>query len=183
VVEAQELLRDFDLGQQLAPADAAATSGAVATKKPPGPGTQRLAAGAGPKEGQTRALQGSANGTSNGASAPLPAGAWVVPPSLLADPERVVSAAVEQINKGLVEEAEFMLESLLRAGIANPLTALGAYVSRGTARALRKNLEGGCANSTSPCMEESGGFSNSAFDFLRRSGCGRRGDRGFQQGH
>ncbi|KAK9842872.1 hypothetical protein WJX74_003734 [Apatococcus lobatus] len=51
-----------------------------------------------------------------------------------------VSLAVAQINAGKIQEAEDLLDAVLNGGGRTP--NLGAYVARGTARALQRKLEG-----------------------------------------
>lgn len=62
-------------------------------------------------------------------------------PQTLPDPSAAIGLAVSQINAGKLDEAEKLLSSIIRDS-DKKAPNLGAHVARGTARALRRELEG-----------------------------------------
>ena len=57
------------------------------------------------------------------------------------DPSAAISLAVTQINAGMVDEADKILSSII-SETDKRTPNLGAHVARGTARALRRELQG-----------------------------------------
>lgn len=62
-------------------------------------------------------------------------------PHSLPDPSVAISLAVTQINAGRLDEAEKLLTGIINDN-GKPTPNLGAHVARGTARALRRELDG-----------------------------------------
>lgn len=59
------------------------------------------------------------------------------------DPSVAISLAVTQINAGKLDEADKLLSGII-SQTDKRTPNLGAHVARGTARALRRELQGGC---------------------------------------
>ena len=68
-------------------------------------------------------------------------------PSSMPDPSAAISLAVTQINAGKLDEADKLLSSIIST-TDKKTPNLGAHVARGTARALRRELQG----DRSPCI-------------------------------
>ncbi|KAL3145349.1 hypothetical protein ABBQ38_001606 [Trebouxia sp. C0009 RCD-2024] len=86
--------------------------------------------------------------TANGTAAPHTSQAAKPSPGMSAahptptrDPSDAISLAVTQINSGRVDEAEKLLSSII-SETDKRTPNLGAHVARGTARALRRELQG-----------------------------------------
>ena len=62
-------------------------------------------------------------------------------PHTLPDPSVAISLAVTQINAGRLDEAEKLLTGIINDNDKRTPN-LGAHVARGTARALRRELDG-----------------------------------------
>lgn len=62
-------------------------------------------------------------------------------PGPLPDPSAAISLAVTQINAGKLDEADKLLSSIIK-DTDKKTPNLGAHVARGTARALRRELQG-----------------------------------------
>lgn len=93
---------------------------------------------------QAASVRPTANGTAapqtSQAAKPSPVQS-AMHPSSMRDPSDVISLAVTQINSGRVDEAEKLLSSII-SETDRRTPNLGAHVARGTARALRRELQG-----------------------------------------
>ena len=76
--------------------------------------------------------------TSQAANKPSQA---VAKPTSLPDPSVAISLAVTQINAGKLDEADQLLSAII-SETDKRTPNLGAHVARGTARALRRELQG-----------------------------------------
>lgn len=65
----------------------------------------------------------------------------VATPTSLPDPSVAISLAVTQINAGKLDEADKLLSGII-SETDKRTPNLGAHVARGTARALRRELQG-----------------------------------------
>ena len=72
-------------------------------------------------------------------------------PQTLPDPSVAISLAVTQINAGKLDEAERLLSGIIDESDKRTPN-LGAHVARGTARALRRELDGMPGAHTKPDM-------------------------------
>ena len=66
----------------------------------------------------------------------------VAEPTSMPDPSVAISLAVTQINAGKLDEADKLLSGII-SETDTRTPNLGAHVARGTARALRRELQGG----------------------------------------
>lgn len=93
---------------------------------------------------QAATVRPTANGTAaphtSQAAKPSP-GMSAAHPTPTRDPSDAISLAVTQINSGRVDEAEKLLSSII-SETDKRTPNLGAHVARGTARALRRELQG-----------------------------------------
>ncbi|KAL3144958.1 hypothetical protein ABBQ32_003464 [Trebouxia sp. C0010 RCD-2024] len=121
------------------------------------PGAVAVALGADDPHHSRSAPAAIPNGTANAASVRPTANGTAAPqtsqaakpspvqsamhPSSMRDPSDVISLAVTQINSGRVDEAEKLLSSII-SETDRRTPNLGAHVARGTARALRRELQG-----------------------------------------
>lgn len=89
---------------------------------------------------QAASVKPAQNGTAAPPQAAKPSQA-VVTPTSLPDPSVAISLAVTQINAGKLDEADKLLSGII-SETDKRTPNLGAHVARGTARALRRELQG-----------------------------------------
>jgi len=159
IIEAQALLRNPDAGVAsvpaavpAAPAASVPTSPAAATREALSTG-QPIAASA----TDLKASSPTTNGTTTAKGRVK--GSQKLGSQLLdlagRDPQQAINEGVELINVGKLDEAETLLDAVIAEGkLPGGQPNVGAYVSRGTARALLRNLSAAVADFTEAVQME-----------------------------